>query len=90
MKLNWKYVYSSDNSVPVGARTHIFDYTITISYGIFKLVKKTLDKRREVVIKQYVQEDFNKTIALLEQAPTDETTRFLEYCDKYIKLKGAL
>lgn len=88
--LKWIYVYSGDNSVPVGARAHIFDYTITISYGIFKLVKKTLDKRREVVIKLYIQEEFNKTIASLESTPTDETTRFLEYCDKYIKLKGAL
>ena len=88
--LKWIYVYSSDDSVPVGARAHIFDYTITISYGIFKLMKKTLDKRREVVVKQYVQEDFNKTIASLESTPTDETTRFLKYCQKYITLKGVL
>jgi hypothetical protein len=90
MKFNWIYVYSGDDSVPVGARAHISEYTITISYGIFKLIKKTLDKRRQVVVKQYVQEDFNKTIAALSSTPTNETTRFLEYCIKHMKLRGAL
>ncbi len=90
MKLNWIFVYSSDEGVPIGARAHISDYTITVSYGIFKLVKKTLDKRRQVVIKQYIQEEFNKTIAALSSTPTDETTRFLEYCAKHMKLRGAI
>lgn len=90
MKLNWIFVYSSDEGKPIGARAHIFDYTITISYGIFKLVKKTLDRRRQVVIKQYIEEDINKTIAALTSTPTDETTRFLEYCEKHMKLRGAL
>lgn len=90
MKLNWIFVYSSEEGPPIGARAHLFDYTITVSYGIFKLVKKTLDNRRRVVIKQYIQEDIIKTIAGLQSTPTEETTRFLEYCTKHMKLRGAL
>ena len=70
------------SSYPIGP------YVIVIRNNYYRLLKKSLDGRRVVVIKQYYSTDIKDIIVRLNPntTPLDETKKFLQSCEKYIKL----